>query len=430
MNPRRRHDRRPAPAEAWPLPIERHYRLRWPGLIYIVVVLFLALGAFNSQNNLLFFAFGLGVAGVIVSGFISGTALMGVRVRREPASNLRTGADRPVRYAVTNRNSLAPLFGLVIEELATPEHAPAPRPDPQPLRALPAAVAHCGPGQVVTATGTLRGLATGHATLDRLRISTGFPFGLFVKSVVFSQPADLPVLPARLDLRPEALRAVSAGRTGRGSERPRPGDGPDFVAVREYAVGDPLRSISWKRSAGRDTLVVRQTEQPQPPRAWVHLAEDLDLLTPARRERALALAAGVARALLTRGHAVGLASTSGVLTRPLAGRAQADAIDRALADTRSSNHPRFPHTTHHHTRAAEARVLIGAASALPGSLALDPDALPRLATTTLPPELTSDTTPAPSPPRRRLLPRLVIRKEAPDPAAAPATPPAERQVRP
>ena len=46
--------------------------------------------------------------------------------------------------------------------------------------------------------------------------------------------------------------------------RPRPGGGPgEDYDLREYRVGDPLRSVHWKLSSKKDELVVRETLEPQ-----------------------------------------------------------------------------------------------------------------------------------------------------------------------
>ena len=60
-----RHHRKPPPK------VRRRYRLRFPAYIYMLVTVFIAVGAFNSQNNLLFWAFGLSLAAMVVSGILS-----------------------------------------------------------------------------------------------------------------------------------------------------------------------------------------------------------------------------------------------------------------------------------------------------------------------------------------------------------------------
>jgi hypothetical protein len=42
--------------------VSRRYHLHFPGLVYIATTVMLAFGAVQSQNNLLFWAFGIAVA--------------------------------------------------------------------------------------------------------------------------------------------------------------------------------------------------------------------------------------------------------------------------------------------------------------------------------------------------------------------------------
>jgi hypothetical protein len=65
--------------------IRRIVRFNWSGLVYLLMTVFLLLAALNIQNNLLFLAFGVAISGIVLSGLMSGPALMGVRVSRIPA---------------------------------------------------------------------------------------------------------------------------------------------------------------------------------------------------------------------------------------------------------------------------------------------------------------------------------------------------------
>ena len=69
-----------------------------------------------------------------------------------------------------------------------------------------------------------------------------------------------------LPLPTEALlpEELDSPRTGGVVLKPRPGGGPgEDYDLREYRVGDPLRSVHWKLSSKKDELVVRETLEPQ-----------------------------------------------------------------------------------------------------------------------------------------------------------------------
>jgi len=69
--------------ERWARVLGRNYHFHSPGLVYAVTTMVLVMGAINGQNNLLFWLFGLGVAGLLISGILSGGSLMRLDIERE-----------------------------------------------------------------------------------------------------------------------------------------------------------------------------------------------------------------------------------------------------------------------------------------------------------------------------------------------------------
>ena len=96
--------------------IKRRYHLHPPGVVYCVITILLGLGALNSQNNLLFGAFGLALGGLLISGIVSGAMLMGLRVRRLGIEPAPVGERIIIRYEVTNRTRFYPVFAVRIGE--------------------------------------------------------------------------------------------------------------------------------------------------------------------------------------------------------------------------------------------------------------------------------------------------------------------------
>ena len=312
----------------------RRYHFHAPGLLYIGVTFFLAVGAINSQNNLLFAALGLAIGGLLVSGIISGASLLGLRVERDPIARAAAGSPLTVSYTITNSNRMFPAFGLhVVEVPSGGDHGwerlmPGPR----------AFVALVGTRRSARAHATLVPTRRGQAAFNRVRIWTTFPFGLTRKSVTFDLPATAVVRPVDLPLRREVLEELSAPAShGDGAER-MPGHGDEFFALREYAPGDSPRRIAWRRSARTGDLVVRQQALPAPLRLWVVLwahrtdgstADGPDL------ERAVALAAAVVRNAAATGMAVGLIAP-GAARPPRIGHRHVDQLICDLALTNGS----------------------------------------------------------------------------------------------
>lgn len=86
--------------------------------------------------------------------------------------------------------------------------------------------------------------------------------GLFPLPVRKGPEQAVLILPAQLEL--EGKEELAAGENAGTVLRPRPGGGPgEDYDLREYRVGDPLRSVHWKLSSKKDELVVRETLEPQ-----------------------------------------------------------------------------------------------------------------------------------------------------------------------
>lgn len=307
--------------------------------MYVGVTLLVALGAFNSQNNLLFWAFGFALAVLTVSGIVSGSMLMGVSVERIGVAQARVGERLVVRYRVHNRNRVFPVFALSIEEAGV---GVAPRagwlmrklrpgrvlvdPATGPARAF---VGHLGAGQTLVVEAPVDALRRGPVKLATVVAHSAFPFGLMRKVLRFSQPGAAIVLPR--SIRPaegdlgvanslERAASVSAGR----------GSGDEFHALREYRPGDPVRDIAWRASARRGGLLVRQTSSSLPVRLWIVPVVRGRVGSTVDDESAISLAAGLAEAAESRGLEYGLiVPLTGTMTPMRRGAGQ---LSRVLVD--------------------------------------------------------------------------------------------------
>ncbi|MEZ6319384.1 MAG: hypothetical protein R3B49_11650 [Phycisphaerales bacterium] len=129
-------------------------------------------GAFNSQNNLLYWMFGVAVCAVMIGGVISGSSMMGLEVRREIAS---TPGGATIH---------APLRGPQPAPLA----ARGGRCDRGDRRASGLATCRITPGRrrrhalrparAASSSPPADRLARGEAPLELVRVTTCFPFGL------------------------------------------------------------------------------------------------------------------------------------------------------------------------------------------------------------------------------------------------------------
>lgn len=304
----------------------RSSKLRWPGWIFIVTTLFLAIGAFNGQNNLLFFTFGLSVSAILLSGMISGAALLGLRVRRQPLRAVAVGSSGSIRYEITNHNRVLPVFGVLIEEVLETDDLSA----PGKAQLSPGLVASARAGETVRTLGRVRGVQTGVVRLRGLRIRSSLPFGLIEKRIDYARPGELEVHPPMIPVRRPRGRHNGRLRSPVAVSTNQVGGDEEFLGVREFVSGDSTRKIAWARSAAHDSLVVKTNARPRPETFWISVGpvggseRDLQLVQAA--------VASYAADRIAQGVAVGLdVDEWGVLIKPRGGRDQLQRILSALS---------------------------------------------------------------------------------------------------
>jgi uncharacterized protein (DUF58 family) len=335
--------RGPTPSGSRP---QRRYHFHTPGVLYTLVTLLLAIGAFNSQNNLLFASLGLAIGGLLVSGILSGSALLGLRLERLPIEQTHVGGRLVLRYRATNSNRTVPAFGLTLNELpgdtTWQQHAPSIR---AYFACVPARGRRSG-GRKGSADAefALEPRRRGAFVLGPVRLWTTFPFGLTKKSITFSIPAATVVHPVQLPVRQGILDKLTVRAHSGVGAAASPGLGDEFYGLREYADGDNPRWIAWRRSARTGQMVVRQNSSPTPRVLWIVVSLRRGDRVE-RAERAIALASALIRACSHEGASVGLAVPShGVAMPPRAAHRALGAMLERLAtlDVGAGEEPAFP----------------------------------------------------------------------------------------
>ena len=207
------------------------------GLFFAVLLLAMWLGALNYNNNPALML-GLLLAGAANTSLLTAhLQLTGLQVSAIDAEPVPAGAPLELRI-----------------------HARA-----DPGRARRGLRVDCGESAAVLSLVDGNGQATlalpthrrGWLDLERLRVSTTRPLGLARAWAYVWPDAPLLVYPA-----PEAHGPPLPEGTGANAlARLRP-TGDDVHHLRSYRRGDARRAIAWKPSARRDTLLVREYEQP------------------------------------------------------------------------------------------------------------------------------------------------------------------------
>lgn len=277
-------DRSPLQAEDEVLsPTARRARLGWSGFLFVLITVLLAVGAVNSQNNLLFWVFGISVAAVVVSGLISGNGMMGLRLIAHPIPDTEVGAFSEVAYTVVSINRLLPVFGLNIGEQSD-----------ERLRRS-ACVLHIRPRGRERAAAQWSPTRRGVHRFERIALESRFPFGFIVKLVEFEAARTALATPPLIDLDDSILDATGSGVSEHRVRRARRGATGEYFGIRAYNAGDPRRLVAWRPSARRGELLVIEHAEPRGRSVWVHVTRPPAAADPVMIERALSIAVSMVR---------------------------------------------------------------------------------------------------------------------------------------
>ncbi len=122
-------------------------------------------------------------------------------------------------------------------------------------------------GQQASIAMELTPLRRGVIRFDDLRILLPDPFGLFQRCLrVKAPPATLTVLPRRYPLPPIELPGGAAFKISGEANTHSIGNSGEFLGLRDYRPGDPLRQIHWKSWAKTGRPIVKELEDSHCPR--------------------------------------------------------------------------------------------------------------------------------------------------------------------
>jgi uncharacterized protein (DUF58 family) len=278
----------------------RSLRATRPGWCFVAIIFGVGFAALNTGNNLLYLVFALMLAFLVLSGILSEASLRGVSVERIVPREVFAGVSNPVLLRIRNRQTRVAAFALSVEDRLEPGSGRSAAASATAGRCF---VLRVGPESVVDRSYALVPARRGELELATLRVSTRFPFGLFVKSVEIAAPETVLVYPALVPIAP----AVAA-RGSRQETDHRPGRSPvgdALSGVREFARGDSTARVHWRRSVRSGRLVVGEREG--------HTAAEVEILllfggdpTPAAIEGRISRAASELVHHLDAGHRVGL----------------------------------------------------------------------------------------------------------------------------
>lgn len=246
----------------------------------------MGLAATNTGNNLLYLIVAMMLSFIVVSGLLSEQCLRKVEVRRSIPRRLFAGEEASL--AVTLRNGKRRLPALSLRLTDGPRGT---------------YLVSLGPGETWTWRYPVSFSRRGVHPLPGVRLSTRYPFGLFVKTTRPLGATEVLVYPAIHPVRPGTVRTALAQGF---RQRRRRGLGTSLFEIRPFRDGDDPRRIHWKSSAKTGDLMLKEFEAEEPERLTLLLEPPAADVPAEAVEADISLAASLAADLLGRGGEVRL----------------------------------------------------------------------------------------------------------------------------
>ena len=128
----------------------------------------------------------------------------------------------------------------------------------QLAKSLPVRLPQMNPGRTIQVEGQLVPLKRGHLHLQGLAFSVTDPFGFCRSYSRAHAPQSILILPKRYLLPPISLGGANEYQPGGVTLASSVGESEEFMSVREYRRGDPLRHIHWKSTSKTGKLIVKE----------------------------------------------------------------------------------------------------------------------------------------------------------------------------
>ncbi len=233
------------PASRWP----RSLKVTRDGWWFISILLLIGMAAINTGNNLLYLVVATLLSLIIISGIMSESTLKRLRVKRESLtarSALYKNSPTQVCLEVEKSAGLLPSYSFKVQELET-----------DGVEAAKAYLLKLDSKSSVKVFSEYNFKRRGQVLLPGVRISTSFPFGLFIKGKLSRESEELLIYP---EISPVTEVSVIGSNLTTGTSNSKKGHGVELHNLREYTSGDDARFILWKSAPKPGPLLLKEYE--------------------------------------------------------------------------------------------------------------------------------------------------------------------------
>lgn len=285
------------------------------GWWYIAILLLIGIAAINTANNLLYLVSSSLLALIIVSGVISEHTMRRLKIERTLPARIFKGVPTVARFKIKNEKKFFSSFSFSVSEIPSPG-----------ITSGHVYVLKLKPSEDTVKTAACTFAKRGVVKLYGLKISTRFPFGLFLKGREYAAFAEALVYPSIRHPKVKTLASVRTAESGLSAAGK--GWGPQIYGLRDHIAADDSRFIYWKAAARSSRLIIKEFEKEREQKVTVVF--DNFNAPPAVFEDLVDEAASAANHFIEAGFSVGLKTLERELS-PAPGQNQIARILHALA---------------------------------------------------------------------------------------------------
>lgn len=204
-------------------------------------------------------AFEAVLAGGVAADAIRAGSLRDLLLDREGSTTVRLGEAATIQLTVTNKGP-RPLHGVLRDAWSPSAGNVQQQPTPRQVSELPKEPRHAlsvDPNRTQRIDTVLQPTRRGDRTPDRVTVRSLGPLGLAGRQTAFDVPWRLRVLPPFESRKHLPSRLARLHETDGSTPVLIRGQGSEFDSLREYVIGDDVRSIDWRATARRNDVVVR-----------------------------------------------------------------------------------------------------------------------------------------------------------------------------
>ncbi|MEM1008490.1 MAG: hypothetical protein AAGJ35_05750, partial [Myxococcota bacterium] len=200
------------------------------GKWFVAMTIGLGIAAINTGNNLLYLILGMMLSFIVISGLLSNLVLRNIHIERQFPSQIKAQHPMLLTWILHNHKRSASSYSIELEE------QPQPLRPYQPLRSTQQGyVLKVPPQQQQSATTRCTFPKHGTYRFETIKVSTRFPFSLFVKTRRIHHIQDCIVWPSPRPLPNQLLQASHHFGTQNNNTQ---GQGIDFLSLREMRPED------------------------------------------------------------------------------------------------------------------------------------------------------------------------------------------------